>query len=345
MAHNLISQEPRQAHTVLIRMDKLGDLVLSLPCDQHPALKDREVHWAITKGLEFVAEQALPRRKYSSFARGFSPIGFFRFVSWLKSVNPIQVVILHAPWWVSMATWWAKTPVRIGPLSQWHSYLFLNFGVRQKRSLSDRHESDFNFELIDQGFAQLGLRTAAHLEDLKSSYLKLVAPNPEGTLSSYQLKKNEYVVIHPGMGGSAYNWPATYYLELAKDLGRKDTIVITGTSQDKKYLDPIEKELREIPQVKWLVGELTPLELLNLLSQARHVVAPSTGVLHLASSLGASSLGLYSPKKQEHPRRWGPKGPKTQVLVPETSTDSQLRADVMEEIKPSQVLQALQSSK
>lgn len=338
---DLIAPESRQAHTVLIRMDKLGDLVLSLPCDKHPALKDRDIHWAITKGLEFVAEQALPKRKYTSFARSFSPVNFFKFVYWLRALNPLQVIILHAPWWVSLATWWADVPVRIGPLSQWHSYLFFNFGVRQKRSLSDRHESDYNYDLIDTGFSLLGLRRAAHLDELKTAYLKLVAPNPEGTLSAHQLTKKQYVVIHPGMGGSAFNWPAEFYLELAQDLSRDYTIVITGTTQDRKYLAPIETRLKEIPDLRWLVNELTPLDLLNLLSEAHHVIAPSTGVIHLAASLDVPVIGIYSPKRQEHPRRWGPKGPKTKVFLPGTTMDSQLRADIMEEIKPSDVASAV----
>lgn len=341
MSQNSITQEPRQAHSVLVRMDKIGDLVLSLPTDTHPALVERNVHWAITKGLEFVAEQALPKRKYTSFPRHFSPVGFFRFVYWLKGLNPLQVVLLHAPWWVSMACWWAGVPVRIGPLSQWHSYLFLNFGVRQKRSLSDQHESDYNFDLIDQGFSRIGVKSYRNLESLKKAYLKLTPPNPEGALNSFQLEKKKYVVIHPGMGGSAFNWPTTHYLELAKKLSSKMDIVITGTASDRKYLESIEGDLKEIKNLKWLVEELSPLDLLNLLSQARCVVAPSTGVIHLASSLGTPVIGIYSPKKQERPTRWGPKGPSVQVFVPEVATDSHLRADVMEEIKPSTIVDAV----
>jgi ADP-heptose:LPS heptosyltransferase len=341
MSHS-ISQESRQSHTVMVRMDKMGDLVLSLPCDQHPALKERDVHWAITKGLEFVAEQALPKRKYTSFSRNFSPLGFLRFKSWLQSVNPLQIVILHAPWWVSCAAWWAGVPVRIGPLSQWHSYLFLNFGIRQQRSLSDRHESDYNYDLIDQGFGQLGVRGAHQLDALKKTHLKLIAPNPEGTLSSLKLKKNQYIVIHPGMGGSAFNWPVGFYLEAAKDLSRDFQIVITGTQQDRKYLDPIEDALKEIPQLKWLVGELSPLDLLNLLSGARAVVAPSTGVIHLAASLGVPVVGIYSPKKQQHPTRWGPKGPMVRTFIPDAFSD-EVRPEVMSEIKTELITQAVRT--
>jgi len=339
----MIETSPRQAHTLLVRMDKLGDLVLSLPSDSHPALRGQNIHWAITKGLEFVAEQSIPKRKFTSFSKKFSPVNFFRFVFWLKQLNPFHIVLLHAPWWVSMASWWAGVPVRIGPLSQWHSYLFMNFGVRQKRSLSTQHESDYNFDLIDKGFVQVGLKGSHNLEKVKESFLKLIAPNPNGTLQQHRLKSQSYVVLHPGMGGSAFNWPSESYLEVARLLNGEVPIVVTGTLQDKKYLDPIEEELKSLPQVKWLVGELSAHELLNVLSQARCVLAPSTGVIHLAASLGVPVIGIYSPKRQEHPRRWGPKGPCVEVFFPATSTDQQLRPDVMTEIKVKDVYESLKN--
>jgi hypothetical protein len=36
-------------------MDRIGDLVVSLPVDTHPALGDQRLHWFITKNLGFVA--------------------------------------------------------------------------------------------------------------------------------------------------------------------------------------------------------------------------------------------------------------------------------------------------
>jgi ADP-heptose:LPS heptosyltransferase len=90
-----------------------------------------------------------------------------------------------------------------------------------------------------------------------------------------------------------------------------------------------------------LVGELSPPELLNLLSQAKSVLAPSTGVLHLAASLEVPVFGIYSPKKQEQAKRWGPKGPSVTIFTPATTIDTQLRADVMEEILPKDVAAAI----
>ena len=57
-------------------------------------------------------------------------------------------------------------------------------------------------------------------------------------------------------------------------------------------------------------------QLLFVLSHAKHVVAPSTGVLHLAASLGTPVTGIYSPVRVQKATRWGPKGKNARTLTP-----------------------------
>lgn len=332
--------DKRNVDVVLVRMDKIGDLVVSLPVDEHPALAGRRVQWFITKGMGFIAEQASPKRAALEFKRGFSPFEFMRMTAWLRKHRPQTIVLLHSPWWVSMAAWWADVPERIGRRSQWHSFLFLNLPVRQKRSSADRHESDFNFDMIEWGFNRLGVRRTANLSFLKKTYLRLLAPNPFGTLEARGLKPRSYRVVHPGMAGSALNWPQENFVALIERLSADTPVLITGTKADQKYLSGILK-VKDLPNVHWLVDELKVFELLDLLSQAKSVVAPSTGVLHLAASLGTPVVGIYSPRKVEHPRRWGPKGSSATYLVPQLNEAENYNPDVMEEIRVDQVLQSV----
>ncbi|MGE3681704.1 MAG: glycosyltransferase family 9 protein [Bdellovibrionales bacterium] len=325
---------------LLIRMDKMGDLVVSLPVDEHPAFSGQRVHWFITKGLSFVAEQAAPKRQATEFRRRFSVFEFLRMVKWLKRQRPRTVVLLHAPWWVFLAAWMANVPERIGRKSQWHSFLFLNVGIRQKRSLSDRHESDYNFDLVEYGFARLGVRRTHNLNLVKKAYLRLVAPNPFGTVQARGLKSKGYRVVHPGMGGSALNWPSENFIELIQSLAKDLPVIVTGTRADAKYLQFIEST-REIRGVRWLVDELRPLELLDILSEARSVVAPSTGVLHLAASLGTPCVGIYSPRRVEHPLRWGPKGLFATHLVPPAQCADNFTPGIMKQITPELVYQSV----
>ncbi|MGZ3723799.1 MAG: glycosyltransferase family 9 protein, partial [Bdellovibrionales bacterium] len=268
----------RNVDIVLVRMDKIGDLVLSLPVDEHPVFQSSRVHWFISSGLGWVTSQALPQRAFSEFKRGFSPFEFMKMYKWLRANQPQTIVLLHNPWWVSCAAWLAGVPERMGRQSQWHSFLFLNIPIQQKRSASDRHESDFNFDLVEWGFNRLGVRAADNLGKIKQTFLRLVAPNPLATIKAHSLTAGEYRVVHPGMAGSALNWPSEYFVELIEKLALDLPVLITGTKMDNKYLQGI-KSVRENPRVRWLVGELKTSELLDILSQAKSVVAPSTGVL------------------------------------------------------------------
>src|SRR4051794_25645898 len=113
--------DSRNVDIVLVRMDKIGDLVLSLPVDEHPVFKGARVHWFISAGLGFVTSQAAPQRVSSEYKRSFSPFEFARMVKWLRANRPRTIVLLHNPWWVSCAAWFAGVPERMGRKSQWHS--------------------------------------------------------------------------------------------------------------------------------------------------------------------------------------------------------------------------------
>jgi ADP-heptose:LPS heptosyltransferase len=73
------------------------------------------------------------------------------------------------------------------------------------------------------------------------------------------------------------------------------------------------------------------------------VIAPSTGVLHLAASLGTVSVGIYSPRRVEHPRRWGPKGIHTVYLVPQVAETDMISPEIMKQITVAQVLEAVRN--
>ena len=174
---------PRSIDTVLVRMDKIGDLVLSLPVDQHPACAGAGTHWFVSQGLGLIAAHAAPARRATEFRRAFHPFELWRMVAWLRRHRPRTIFLLHNPWWVSLAAALAGVPERVGRLSQWHSFLFVNVPVRQRRSMADRHEGDFNFDLVEWGTNRLGLRRTSELNRLKGQSLELVADAPAQTLA------------------------------------------------------------------------------------------------------------------------------------------------------------------
>lgn len=200
----------------------------------------------------------------------------------------------------------------MGVLSQWHSFLFFNRGVRQKRSLAECNEFEYNIRLLEDG---LGFPRGRLVREPLRLWTK------SGRPTALPSSVSQYIVVHPGMGGSALNWPIPRYAELIRRLGPH--VVITGTPADSSFLEPLRDLLKDAPNVIWMDGRLSGAELIWVLQNARAVVAPSTGVLHLAASTGVPTLGLFSQIRVQRAIRWGPLGPRTAVVeAPNDSPDA-----------------------
>lgn len=296
---------------LFLRLDKIGDLICTLPVDQVLMGKGFDVQWVISKGLGFIPDHGENPRKYIELDKNQPWESFKKLYLYIKEFGPDVAISFQSPWWVNAALWLARIKWRGGVLSQWHSFLFLNRGLRQKRSQALKHEADYNFEL---------LKYVLELNDKKqyeAPLLHLVAPKDQAFLDQYQLAPQKYIVVHAGMAGSALNWPLEQYLEFINKQLFSIKVVLTGTSMDNKWVVPIEEAFKNNRQLLSLRNKLSGKDLLTLLAEARLVVAPSTGVLHIAAALGTPTVGIFSPIRVHHPRRWGARGGRAQNIAPD----------------------------
>lgn len=323
---------------LLIRLDKIGDLICTLCVDQVSFLKDCDVQWAIAKGLSFVPENADPQRKFVELDKTNWRESLPKLRQFLRELKPDIAVSFQAPWWVSFALWREGVPTRSGVRSQWHSFIFLNKGLRQRRSLATQHEADYNLDLLLHAF-----KIQEDITQEKTPILKLVAPNNPGLLEKHHLMAGKYLVVHPGMAGSALNWPIPRYIELIEKVIPHTPVVLTGTPADEPWLKDIKKHFNGDSRVLSLQNELKATELMTVLKNAKAVIVPSTGVAHIAASLGTSVLGLYSPLRVQHPRRWAARGEHVHIFVPKEHPEQTLGPECMEEIKVDDLLKTLSS--
>lgn len=331
---------------LLIRLDKIGDLISTMCVDQADFLKDCEVRWVISQGLAFIPENADPKRTFVELSKDNWRISLQKLRLFIREFQPEIAVSFQAPWWVHYALWIEGIPTRAGVQSQWHSFIFLNKGLRQGRSRAIQHEADYNFELLRYAFKQPANSQAV------TPVMKLLAKSNSSLLDQYGLRANSYVVVHAGMAGSALNWPAKYYIELIEQLMSKGVkVALTGTPADESFLKDIKKyfandlgalESKDSKTESLIVNLqnlLTATELFTVLKNSKAVVVPSTGVAHMAASLGAQVMGLYSPVRVQHPRRWAARGEKVRIFVSANETPPYV--NVMEDIKVSDVLKEI----
>ncbi len=234
-------------------------------------------------------------------------------------------VVLQSKREVSQAIWRAGVRERIGPLSKLHTYLFFNRGLRQRRSQVAMHEADYNLELLKP----LGIEVKPRELPVK------IGPIPGATDRALQwLHSKGYtparplVAVHPGMGGSALNWPEKNYVELVRRLLREGLqVVVTAGPTEGEILERVRAGTggrRESPIFFGPPETRPPDFLAGLYSACALVVAPSTGPLHLASALGRKLVSFYPTIAVQSPERWGPyvaNADLARVLVPDADSD------------------------
>lgn len=110
------------------------------------------------------------------------------------------------------------------------------------------------------------------------------------------------VILHPGSGHRWKNWKMSHFVALQERLMEADfnVLVLEGpeeTNMAGKFLRPIRnKSLREVSE--YLLAR--PI-----------FVGNDSGVTHLASALGCSTIAIFGPT---HPSEYGPIGTNTKII-------------------------------
>lgn len=293
---------------LLVRTDRIGDVILCTPAVQ--ALATARPEWRlsmIVKGPIAQLLVGLPELERVLDVQGDS---LLKLVRTLRAERFDAVLFFRFDLRVALACWLARVRIRLGPISSLGSRLFFNVGMRQRRSRVEKHEAEYNLDLL----RMLGVEASA-----LPAKVQVPAPDLEwGRRFLSEKGLTSYLAVHPGMGGSAENWPLSHYLSLVRallDEGR--TVVVTVGPQDREVASAFEAVKH--PGLRVIKGLQLP-QLGFVLAHADLVVAPSTGPLHLAAALGVPVAGFYpSAPRVETSRRWGPRGthPRSTVLAPE----------------------------
>lgn len=314
------------------RSDAIGDTILTTPMAQ--MLKEKYPNAKVTFLLSSRCTHLLDNHPYVDDIKIYHRKGRFyhkikEIFAIFNEVRPTHYIFVGGGYLPNMVAWLYRIPFRGGLKSRWHTFLFLNHGIRQKRSMVSMHEMEFNLNLL----APLGIQY--HYSDLLkyAPVLKITEEEKSRNLELFQtdLEKNgidknkKLIFVHPGMTGHTLNWSSRNYgrfiVKHAQKFPNMYTYVISYTPSDDKYINGMNEILNReenkeiLKSIFYFNGAAFGIRAyMSVLSKAALFLGPSTGTTHIATALGIPVVGVYSPIKVQSSKRWGPVGKQSEKL-------------------------------
>ncbi len=294
---------------LILRTDRIGDVVLTTPMAR--AIKRAHPSWRVTflvdEKLQSLVRCCPEIDDVMSISQGrgggTGSRSLFSLVRKVRGKRFDVAVVVSPTFRNALVAVLAGIPVRIGTRYRFWS-LFFNRRVPLHRRPSEKHELEYNFDLLEPiGVIHEGEEPFLLVPD--DSVVKIKSILQEKGEST---ERGDLVAVHPGSGGSSASWPADKYSSLIDLLEEREglRVVVTGSKAEESLIDDILGRTRSKPLR--LDGCLTLVELASLYRECRAVVSNSTGPLHVSMAVGIPVVGLYCRLETCRPTRWGPYG-------------------------------------
>ena len=305
----------REKRLLIVRTDKIGDVTLSLPVVS--ALKrifpDSSVDMLLSpltgelvSGHPHVSEIVADEEK--GIHKNLS--GFLRLVALLRSRKYHLAVLLHPTFRLALALFLAGIPRRIGSGYRWYQFLFTDKIYEHRRSAL-KHEVEYNLNMLYSLGGEVE-HVRFNIRVLPEAIRKI-----DSRLRQSGLKSSErFIILHPGSGGSARDWPAHKFAELGDSLMNELNfgVILTGNRDEAALVSEVSRRMKQKPLLE--TCDLTLKEYIALIQRSHLFVSNSTGPMHIAAAIGTPVIALFPPIVHCGPRRWGPYGKGHRVIMP-----------------------------
>ncbi len=298
---------------LVIRTDKLGDVVLTLPV--LASLKKRFPQARLTMLLQSYTAEIVEGNPYVDQILYYDREGqqrpFGELLSAVRSAAFDACIITRSTFRVALLSALSGIPMRIGTGYRWYSFLY-NRRVYEHRKTGEKHEVEYNLGLLralgiepSREEVEFGVAVPAEVEQRIGKLRNELGIRDSDTV----------VVLHPGSSGSARDWGPGRFRELAMRLcsqsGRK--VIVTGGKGEEALVQQVspQRTTNCIP----LANQLSLKELTALIRSSGLFIANSTGPIHVAAAVGTPVIGLYPNVTVASPQRWGPYTTKKRVFV------------------------------
>lgn len=295
-------------HTVALRLDSAGDVLLSGPALRALAETSQRLTLVVSSrgadvaallpGVDDIiawdAPWIVPDRTH------VSAVDIDDFVARIRDAAPDRAVIFTSYHQSALPTALLLRLAGVHHISAIsEDYAGGLLDVRHARE-GDCHEVEAMLSLARAAGGSL----PAH-DDGRLRIREPMAPLPVGL---ERLERGGFVVLHPGTSVPARAWPAGRWRQLSdtlREIGHD--VVVTGAPHEQGLTGRVAAN-----GARDLGGRTTWAQLATVFSHATAVVVANTGPAHLAAAVGAPVVSLFAPTVP--PQRWAPYGVPTVLL-------------------------------
>ncbi|MFC1590833.1 lipopolysaccharide heptosyltransferase II, partial [Candidatus Omnitrophota bacterium] len=297
---------------LVIRLDRIGDCMLSVPAIRAVKKAHPESHLAvmvkpqcrdIVSGSPFIDEVILYDK--DGYQKGVLQTAML--IAKIRRMRFDLAVILHPTARSHIIPFLAGIPVRAGYDRKMGALLTLK--VRHDKQLGSMHEIDYALDLV------------RHI-GCKDTDRRLAMPENEASdrkvrdvFAGAGIGDRPLIVIHPAASCPSKRWPAERFAEAADKLisAFGAAIVIVSGKSESSFGDAVAGSVKG--KVLNLSGETSVGELASLLRRSKLLISCDSGPVHIACAVGTPVVAIFGRSdKGLSPKRWGPTGPDDVIL-------------------------------
>ncbi|MCF8240922.1 MAG: glycosyltransferase family 9 protein [Melioribacteraceae bacterium] len=295
-----------QKRILIVRPDRLGDVVLSTPLPREIKKKypgsfvavyvrdyAKDIYVNNPNVDEIIIHQK--SKNLTEHIKSINEIRSFRFTHSLTLLPKEDI---------NYKLFFAGIPIRIGVGHKFFQFITNTKSVYRRKLKPLRHESDYCLDTI----RKLGIEVSDMNPEI---YL-----TPKEIIEANEFKKNilcdkKYLIgIHAGSGKSSPNWSVERYKSFAEELSKNQGLEVVFT--DNEIPDILKNtRFKFVSRNKRLRDDVVMFSALDFL------ISASTGPMHVASALGVKTISLFCPLPANSVKLWGPLPETAHFVLPE----------------------------
>ncbi len=310
---NTIRSKNNFKRILIVRTDRIGDVVLSTPVikalrDEYPNAYIAMMVSPYTKEIVEVNPYLDDVIIYDKSALHKSWYGSLKFSSQLKKKRFDVSLILHPTSRAHLVIFFARIPRRIG--YDYKLGFLLTKRIKHTKQLGEKHEVEYSLDLVRAlGIEPKDKKLFVPIRQDSEDWVETLF-SKEGIKSS-----DKILAIHPGASCPSRIWPQERFARVGERVVEKYgfKVIVVGGAQDSLLALNLVKHSR-IPVIN-LTGRASISQLASILKRCKLFISTDSGPMHIAVAVGTPVITIFGRnQKGLSPKRWGPLGERDKIL-------------------------------